>query len=34
MDGHRFAGRDGAELAWHEIGSGRPLILLPGAGIA
>jgi pimeloyl-ACP methyl ester carboxylesterase len=32
MGDHRFAGRDGVELAWHEIGSGRPLILLPGLG--
>ncbi len=32
MGGHRFAGRDGVELAWHEVGSGRPLILLPGFG--
>jgi pimeloyl-ACP methyl ester carboxylesterase len=32
MGGYRFAGRDGVELAWHEIGSGRPLILLPGFG--
>lgn len=32
MDGYRFAGRDGAELAWHQIGSGRPLVLLPGFG--
>ena len=32
MGKYRFAGRDGAELAWHEIGSGRPLILLPGFG--
>lgn len=31
-DGYRFAGHDGVELAWHEIGSGRPLILLPGFG--
>jgi len=32
MGGYRFAGRGGVELAWHEIGSGRPLILLPGFG--
>src|SRR5215472_2445430 len=32
MGGYRFAGRDGVELAWHEIGSSRPLILLPGFG--
>src|SRR5437868_3734959 len=32
MGGYRFAGRDGVELTWHEIGSGRPLILLPGFG--
>src|SRR3984957_3852617 len=32
MGGYRFAGRDGVELAWHEIGSGRPLVLLPGFG--
>jgi pimeloyl-ACP methyl ester carboxylesterase len=32
MGGYRFAGRDGVELAWHETGSGRPLILLPGFG--
>ena len=32
MGGYRFAGRDGVELAWHEIGSGRPLIFLPGFG--
>ena len=30
MDGYRFAGRDGVELACREIGSGRPLILLHG----
>ena len=29
-DGYRFAGRDGLELAFHETGSGRPLILLHG----
>ena len=27
---HRFAGRDGLELAYYETGSGRPLILLSG----
>ncbi|MET9486186.1 alpha/beta hydrolase [Nocardia sp. NPDC006630] len=32
MGAYRFTGRDGVELAWHEIGSGRPLILLPGFG--
>src|ERR1700761_8479550 len=32
MGGYRFTGRDGVELAWHEIGSGRPLIWLPGFG--
>jgi pimeloyl-ACP methyl ester carboxylesterase len=30
MDGYRFAGRDGVELACREAGSGRPLILLHG----
>jgi pimeloyl-ACP methyl ester carboxylesterase len=30
MGTHRFAGGDGAELAWHEAGSGRPLVLLHG----
>jgi pimeloyl-ACP methyl ester carboxylesterase len=30
MDAYRFSGRDGAELACHETGSGRPLILLHG----
>jgi len=30
MEGFRFVGRDGAELAFYEIGSGRPLILLHG----
>ena len=30
MDGYRFAGRDGVELACRETGSGRPLILLHG----
>src|ERR1700735_223824 len=30
MDTLRFAGQDGAELAYHETGSGRPLILLHG----
>ena len=35
MGAHRFAGRDGLELAFFEIGAGRPLILLPGfAGAA
>ncbi|KAA0021218.1 alpha/beta fold hydrolase [Antrihabitans cavernicola] len=37
MSAHRFAGRgfpgrDGVELAWNEIGSGRTLVLLPGFG--
>jgi pimeloyl-ACP methyl ester carboxylesterase len=32
VDEYRFAGHDGVELAWHEIGSGRPLVLLPGFG--
>lgn len=27
---HRFAGRDGLELAWRETGHGRPLVLLHG----
>ena len=30
MDSYRFAGRDGAELAFSETGSGRPLIMLHG----
>jgi pimeloyl-ACP methyl ester carboxylesterase len=30
MEGFRFVGRDGVELAFYEIGSGRPLILLHG----
>ncbi|MDR0342913.1 MAG: alpha/beta fold hydrolase [Nocardiopsaceae bacterium] len=30
MGAYRFAGRDGAELACHETGSGRPLVLLHG----
>jgi pimeloyl-ACP methyl ester carboxylesterase len=30
MEGFRFAGRDGVELAFYEAGSGRPLILLHG----
>lgn len=30
MDGYRFAGRDGVQLAYRETGSGRPLILLHG----
>ena len=30
MDGYRFAGRDGVELACRETGFGRPLILLHG----
>ena len=32
MGAYRFPGRDGVELAWHETGSGRPLVLLPGFG--
>jgi len=32
MTNDRFAGRDGAELAYRETGSGRPLILLHGFG--
>jgi pimeloyl-ACP methyl ester carboxylesterase len=27
---HRFAAPDGVELAWHEVGEGRPVILLHG----
>ena len=27
---HRWTASDGVELAWHEVGSGRPLILLHG----
>ena len=27
---HDFAGFDGARLAWHEVGEGRPIILLHG----
>lgn len=27
---HRFASFDGAELAWHETGAGRPLVLIHG----
>lgn len=27
---NRFASFDGAEIAWHEVGSGRPVILLHG----
>ena len=30
MDVSRFAGHDGAQLAYREVGSGRPLILLHG----
>jgi pimeloyl-ACP methyl ester carboxylesterase len=30
MDANRFTGRDGAELAFRQTGSGRPLILLHG----
>ncbi|WP_256461951.1 alpha/beta fold hydrolase [Nocardia alni] len=32
MGAHRFVGHDGVELAWHEVGVGRPFILLPGFG--
>jgi len=32
MSAYYFAGRDGAQLAWHETGSGRPLIFFPGFG--
>lgn len=27
---NHFPGRDGAELAWREMGAGRPLVLLHG----
>jgi len=27
---HRFAASDGVELAWHELGEGRPVVLLHG----
>ena len=27
---HRFTSFDGVELAWHEVGSGRPVVLLHG----
>lgn len=27
---HRFASFDGAEIAWHEIGEGRPVVLIHG----
>lgn len=27
---HRFAAPDGVELAWHELGEGRPVVLLHG----
>jgi len=27
---HRFASFDGVELAWHEVGKGRPVVLLHG----
>ena len=30
MTSHRFTARDGAELAWRDTGSGRPLIMLHG----
>ena len=30
MDAYRVVGRDGLELAYYEIGAGRPLILLSG----
>ncbi|MQY22016.1 alpha/beta fold hydrolase [Nocardia macrotermitis] len=32
MGAHLFTGSDGVELAWHETGAGRTLILLPGFG--
>ncbi|MGA0567344.1 alpha/beta fold hydrolase [Rathayibacter sp. KR2-224] len=32
MGTYRFAGRDGVELAWTEIGAGRTLVFLPGFG--
>jgi pimeloyl-ACP methyl ester carboxylesterase len=30
VPGQRFRGRDGIELAWREVGSGRPFVLLHG----
>jgi len=30
MDVHRFAAADGVELAWRELGEGRPVVLLHG----
>lgn len=30
LTAHRFAARDGIELAWHEMGQGRPLLLIHG----
>ncbi|MDB5689583.1 MAG: hypothetical protein JWL91_1459 [Sphingomonas bacterium] len=27
---HRFAADDGADLAWHEVGQGRPVVLIHG----
>jgi hypothetical protein len=27
---HRFTGHDGLELAWREVGDGRPLVMLHG----
>ena len=27
---HRWTASDGVELAWHELGEGRPVILLHG----
>ena len=27
---NRFAARDGTKLAWHEVGKGRPLVLIHG----
>src|SRR5579859_5553156 len=27
---HHFTGRDGVPLAWHEVGDGRPLVLVHG----
>jgi len=30
VETHRFAAPDGIELAWHEVGEGRPVVLLHG----
>ena len=30
LPARRFRGRDGVELAWREIGDGRPVVLLHG----